>query len=708
MTSVLDTVTGPEAPKLWKAAVDPARPRRTSWLLTVVMLLIVAYFLFPLYWLVVASTKSNADLFSSFGLWFADFNFIENVRTVLTFQDSVFIRWFFNSILYAVVSGVGAAFLATAAGYAFAKYDFPGGKALFSIVLGAIMVPTTALAIPTYLLFARAELTDTYWAIILPSLVSPFGVFLMRVYAADAVDTSLMEAARVDGVGELRIFFTVALRLLMPGTVTGAAVRPGLDLEQLLPAAADAQLRRALPAPGGTGPVAGHCGRRVRSPGSVLHGDHRIAAVDHPAGHRLPVPAAVLAVGPVRRRRQGLILLLERTLMDTPRQQVLFGAAYYHEYQPSPRLDTDLDLMAEAGFSVIRVGESVWTTWEPEDGRFDLDWLAPVLDGAHRRGIGVILGTPTYAAPPWLARRYPEIAGETATGQPMPWGGRQEIDYTHPAFRFYAERVIRKISARYADHPAVIGFQVDNEPGLHLFHNRGVFQRFVDQLRHTYGDVDRLNEAWGLTYWSHRLSTWADLWLPDGNWQPQYDLAWRTFQAQLTTEFIAWQAEIVREYARDDQFVTTCISYERPTVDDVGLTRALDVTAGNPYYAMQDALAVPSTDVLPQAWATSGTWTLFLSADRMYASKQAPFLITETNAGSIGGSATNFPAFDGQWRQAAWAFVARGAEMIEYWHWHTHPLRDRDLLGWRPPARPAARPGVRRAQSTGRGAPYCR
>ena len=162
--------------------------------------------------------------------------------------------------------------------------------------------------------------------------------------------------------------------------------------------------------------------------------------------------------------------------------------------------------------------------------------------------------------------------------------------------------------------------------------------------------------AWGLTYWSHRLSTWADLWVLDGNWQPQYDLAWRTFQAKLTTEFIAWQADIVREYARDDQFVTTCIAYERPGVDDVGLTRALDVTAGNPYYAMQDAPAVPSAAMVPQAWTTC-TWTLFLSADRMYASKQAPFLITETNAGAIGGSATNFPAFDGQWRQAAWAFV---------------------------------------------------
>ena len=152
----------------------------------------------------------------------------------------------------------------------------------------------------------------------------------------------------------------------------------------------------------------------------------------------------------------------------------------------------------EAGFSVIRVGESVWTTWEPEDGQFDLEWLAPVLDGAYQRDIAVVLGTPTYAAPPWLARRYPEIAAEPSTGQRMPWGGRQEIDYTHPAFKFYAERVIRKIVSRYADHPAVIGYQVDNEPGMLLFHNHGVFQRFVDELRHTYGTVEALNEAWGL------------------------------------------------------------------------------------------------------------------------------------------------------------------------------------------------------------------
>ena len=173
--------------------------------------------------------------------------------------------------------------------------------------------------------------------------------------------------------------------------------------------------------------------------------------------------------------------------------RVLFGAAYYHEYQPHDRLEQDLDLMAAAHFSVIRVGESVWSTWEPENGQFDLDWLQPVLDGAHQRGIGVLLGTPTYAVPPWLVRLYPEITGERKTGQRIGWGARQEVDFTHPAFRFHAERVIRKISSRYADHPAVIGFQVDNEPGNELFHNHGVFQRFVDSLRLKYSDVQTLN-----------------------------------------------------------------------------------------------------------------------------------------------------------------------------------------------------------------------
>ena len=193
---------------------------RRSTPLTVAMIVAVVYFLLPLVWLVISSTKSNSDLFSTFGLWFGHFNLFQNLHDVFTFQGGIFGVWIRNTIFYAVVSAVGAAILASMAGYAFAKLRFPAGNALFSVVIGAIMIPMTALAIPTYLLFSKASLTDTPLAVILPSLVSPFGVFLMRVYAADAVPDSLLEAARVDGAGELRIFLSVAMRLLAPGFVT--------------------------------------------------------------------------------------------------------------------------------------------------------------------------------------------------------------------------------------------------------------------------------------------------------------------------------------------------------------------------------------------------------------------------------------------------------------------------------------------------------
>ncbi|GAA3334676.1 cellulase family glycosylhydrolase [Curtobacterium albidum] len=352
---------------------------------------------------------------------------------------------------------------------------------------------------------------------------------------------------------------------------------------------------------------------------------------------------------------------------------VLFGAAYYAEYHRTARLAEDLDLMVEAGFTVIRVGESVWSTWEPREGEFDLEWLLPVLDGAHDRGIKVILGTPTYAVPPWMQQAYPEIAAERQTGQPIPFGARQEVDYSHPAFRYFAERIIRKVTERYADHPAVIGFQVDNEPGLELFHNQGAFTRFVRWLRKQYGTVEQLNREWGLTYWSHRIDDWAELWRPDGNSLPQYDLAWRRYQAELTTDFIGWQADIVREYASAEQFVTTCINYPRDAHDDRALTERLDVTAGNPYYSMQDHLDA-ALELEPQThWTTSGVAGLYRQADRLWSSKQDRFLVTETNAQMIDGSANNQPAWPGQLRSAALALISRGASMIEYWHWHTLP-----------------------------------
>lgn len=194
---------------------------RRSVLLTALVWLGVAYFLLPLLWLTIASTKDNSDLFTTFGFAFGDeFNFFNNLADLFAFRDGAFWRWTGNTVLYAGVSAIGATVLATAAGYAFAKFEFPGRRLIFSAVLGSIMIPATALALPTYLVFANLGFVNTPLAIIIPSIVSPFGVYLMRVYAADSVPDSLIEAARIDGASEFRIFLSVGVRLMGPGMVT--------------------------------------------------------------------------------------------------------------------------------------------------------------------------------------------------------------------------------------------------------------------------------------------------------------------------------------------------------------------------------------------------------------------------------------------------------------------------------------------------------
>jgi len=187
---------------------------------TLFMLAFLVYFLMPLFWLLVASTKSLDDLFDSFGLWFSSFHLSDNIKDTFSQDDGVYVDWLRNTVMYSVTSAVGAALLAAGAGYGFAKFDFRGKGLMFWFVLGSVMVPTTALAIPTYLMFAKLGFTNNPLAVILPSLVSPFGIYLMRIYAESSVPTDLMEAARIDGAGEFRIFSQIAFRLLTPGFVT--------------------------------------------------------------------------------------------------------------------------------------------------------------------------------------------------------------------------------------------------------------------------------------------------------------------------------------------------------------------------------------------------------------------------------------------------------------------------------------------------------
>lgn len=212
----MSTVTSPR-----HRARDPRQ--RHSIVLTVGMVIFAVYSLIPMLWLLINATKTQGDLFSTFGLWFSGhFSLWSNIVNTFTYDNGIFLHWLGNTLMYVVLGAGGATALATLGGYGLAKYEFPGRRGVFATVLGAVAVPGAAVAVPTFLMFSKIGLTNTPWAVILPSLISPFGLYLVWTFATDAVPTEILEAARIDGAGEFRTFFTISIRLLGPGIVTVA------------------------------------------------------------------------------------------------------------------------------------------------------------------------------------------------------------------------------------------------------------------------------------------------------------------------------------------------------------------------------------------------------------------------------------------------------------------------------------------------------
>lgn len=219
---------GPEVPKpvtrrrqRHRETAVGVRVSRTSRALTLgVLILAVVYFLVPVWWLVISTTKSNQALISSNGFWFSGWALWHNLREIFSFNGTYYARWLLNSAIYALVGGVGATLLGTACGYALAKLQFRGRSVVFAMIMSGVLLPGALLTVPLYLMFSKVHLTNSYWAVIIPSLVSPFAVYLARVFAADSVPDEVLEAARIDGAGELRIFFSIVLRLMSPALAT--------------------------------------------------------------------------------------------------------------------------------------------------------------------------------------------------------------------------------------------------------------------------------------------------------------------------------------------------------------------------------------------------------------------------------------------------------------------------------------------------------
>ena len=341
---------------------------------------------------------------------------------------------------------------------------------------------------------------------------------------------------------------------------------------------------------------------------------------------------------------------------------ILYGAAYYNEYMPADlqpdRLEKDVALMTQAGITVVRMGESTWSLWEPEEGKFEYAWMDRVVDAMGKAGIKVIMGTPTYSIPTWMAKAHPEILARPLGGGYVGYGMRQNMNIDDPNYRFYAERLITNLVRHYRDNPAVIGWQIDNETSSYGASNPDVFEHFVEHLEKKFGTTEALNKAWFLNYWGQDVNKWEDLPTRDNATSTSYKLEWARFQQSRVTSFLAWQAALVRKYRRGDHFVTQDFgSIMRPDVNEFEIAKELDVVANNPYHGTQDRM--------------DGAWQA-LQGDLARSLKRQNHLITETNAQTLGwSSAGQFPPYDGQLRLDVYTHVSSGANMVEYWHWHS-------------------------------------
>jgi beta-galactosidase len=335
----------------------------------------------------------------------------------------------------------------------------------------------------------------------------------------------------------------------------------------------------------------------------------------------------------------------------------LYGVAYYHEYMPTDRLAEDVRMMKDAGISVVRLGESTWSLFEPQEGEFEFDWMDRILDALHKAGIKVILGTPTYSMPAWLWHKHPEVLVKYERGQQAYYGIRQNMDITNPTFLFYAERIIRKMMAQYAKHPAIIGYQVDNETTSYGVNNYDFQISFVDYLKKKFGTTEALNQLWGLNYWGMTMNDWDEFPPRDGITNTGYKLEWERFKRKTVADYLSWQASIVNEYKRKDQFITHCFMPSVQDIDQLASSRFMDIMSVNIYHGSQDKL--------------TGDEIAF-AGDFFRSVKRTNYLVTETNAQTIGwDSRSQYPPYDGQLRMNVYAHLGSGANMVEYWHWHS-------------------------------------
>lgn len=340
--------------------------------------------------------------------------------------------------------------------------------------------------------------------------------------------------------------------------------------------------------------------------------------------------------------------------------KILYGTAYYYEYLPYERLDEDIKMMKDAHINVVRIGESTWGTYEKQDGVFDFSPLDKVLDKMYAANIDVIVGTPTYAIPTWLAKKYPEVMVQI-DGKRIPYGARQIFDITNPAYLRYSERIIRKMLEHVSGHPGIIGYQVDNETKHYGTSSENVQKGFVQYVKKIFNnDLGAFNHEFGLDYWSNRINSWEDFPSMDGTINGSLKSEFEKYRQSIVTKYLAWQVSLVNEYKQDNQFVTHNFDFEwrgysygiQPDVNHFSASESLDVAGVDIYHPARKKL--------------TGAEISF-AGDTMRSLKNKNYLVMETQAQAFKQQVP----YPGQLRLAAYSHIASGANMVEYWHWHS-------------------------------------
>ena len=341
------------------------------------------------------------------------------------------------------------------------------------------------------------------------------------------------------------------------------------------------------------------------------------------------------------------------------KNKLYYGAAYYDEYMPASRVEEDMALMKKAGMNLIRIAESTWSTWEPRDGEFDFTSLHRVLESAQRHGMNVIVGTPTYAIPPWMAQKYPDILADTHEGMSR-YGHRQNMDMTSPDYEFHCERIIRRMMEECRGYDCIIGYQLDNETKPYDTCGKRAQLLFRNYLHQKYETIENLNQAFGFAYWSNSVADWDELPDPRGTINGSYGAEFEAFQRQLVTSFLSWQADIVREYLRPGQFITHNFDYAwwdysfglQPDCDQFEAAKCMDIAGCDIYH--------------PAGLQNTGAEISF-GGDLARGLKKDNFLVLETQCQGMPGRQPH----PGQLRLQAFQHLANGSNGVEYWHWHS-------------------------------------